>query len=187
MSANVSSDGSVDAIEALQNRRLFLTKKFLNKEAPQLTVFEVVQPAGTIMITAPGAYHAGYNVGFNVARSMNFSTPASIDYALVAQTPIDRLNANAGADANANANSRKDKGKGKGKGKGKDSSRPSKSKVADGGEWDWGSGEWPAWAAAAAAAAATTTAGCGAVDVGVRAGPGVTGLSLLASAACCTR
>ena len=75
-------------------------------------------PAGTIMTTAAGAGHAGYNVGFNAARSMNFSTPASIDYALVAQKPIDRLNANAGADANANANSRKDKGK-QGQGQGK--------------------------------------------------------------------
>eukprot|EP00935_MAST-01C_sp_MAST-1C-sp1_P001635 g1635.t1 len=75
----------VNATEALQMKKLFLTKKFLNERAPHITVIEVFQPAGTMMITAAGAYHAGFNTGFNAARSMNFSTCLSIDYALVAK------------------------------------------------------------------------------------------------------
>jgi len=40
----------------------------------------VVQHAGEFVITFPGAYHAGFNHGYNIAEATNFATPRWIEH-----------------------------------------------------------------------------------------------------------
>ena len=41
--------------------------------AAGVPVYRAVHEAGSFMITTPGAYHAGFNTGFNIAESTNFA------------------------------------------------------------------------------------------------------------------
>ena len=41
--------------------------------ASGVPVYRAVHEAGSFMITTPGAYHAGFNTGFNIAESTNFA------------------------------------------------------------------------------------------------------------------
>lgn len=41
---------------------------------------KITQEANEFMITFPYAYHAGYNLGFNIAESTNFALPRWVEY-----------------------------------------------------------------------------------------------------------
>jgi hypothetical protein len=47
----------------------------------KIPVYKVVQHAHEIIITFPGAYHQGYNTGFNLAESVNFATESWLEFA----------------------------------------------------------------------------------------------------------
>ncbi|KAL3150355.1 hypothetical protein ABBQ32_000197 [Trebouxia sp. C0010 RCD-2024] len=49
-----------------------------------IPVQKVVQYPGDFIINFPGAYHAGFNTGFNCAESTNFATPAWIEHGALA-------------------------------------------------------------------------------------------------------
>ncbi|DBA78911.1 TPA: hypothetical protein ACH3X1_008792 [Trebouxia sp. C0004] len=54
-------------------------------EAAGITVQKVVQHPGDFIINFPGAYHSGFNVGFNCAESTNFATTSWIQHGAIAQ------------------------------------------------------------------------------------------------------
>ncbi|KAL0036265.1 hypothetical protein WJX79_010709 [Trebouxia sp. C0005] len=54
-------------------------------EAAGIAVQKVVQHPGDFIINFPGAYHSGFNVGFNCAESTNFATTSWIQNGAVAQ------------------------------------------------------------------------------------------------------
>lgn len=54
-------------------------------EAAGIAVQKVVQHPGDFIINFPGAYHSGFNVGFNCAESTNFATASWIQHGAVAQ------------------------------------------------------------------------------------------------------
>jgi hypothetical protein len=59
--------------EFLRHKRYLLSPAMLKKAG--IGYVTQVQRAGDAMITFPGAYHFGFNTGFNVAESTNFAVP----------------------------------------------------------------------------------------------------------------
>jgi jumonji domain-containing protein 2 len=46
----------------------------LLKEYPELKISKVVHNAGEFMLVFGGAYHEGFNCGFNIAEAVNYAT-----------------------------------------------------------------------------------------------------------------
>ena len=59
--------------EFLRHKRNLLSPSILRKQG--IRVYTTVQYPGDAMITFPGCYHFGFNLGFNVAESTNFAVP----------------------------------------------------------------------------------------------------------------
>lgn len=59
--------------EYLRHKTSLLSPSFLARQG--IRVGRVLQHAGEFVITCPGAYHCGFNLGFNVAEATNFATP----------------------------------------------------------------------------------------------------------------
>ena len=60
--------------EFLRHKELLLSPQLLRASGVPFT--RITQHPREFVITAPGAYHAGFNHGFNCAESTNFATPA---------------------------------------------------------------------------------------------------------------
>lgn len=65
-----------DCPEFLRHKELLLSPALLKSLGVPFT--RVTQHAREFIITFPGAYHAGFNHGYNCAESTNFATPAWI-------------------------------------------------------------------------------------------------------------
>jgi jumonji domain-containing protein 2 len=62
--------------EFLRHKELLISPQLL--EAHAIPVVRTTQYAGEFMLNFPGAYHAGFNFGYNAAESTNFATRAWI-------------------------------------------------------------------------------------------------------------
>jgi [histone H3]-trimethyl-L-lysine9/36 demethylase len=62
--------------EFLRHKELLISPQLL--EAHAIPVVRTTQYAGEFMLNFPGAYHAGFNFGYNCAESTNFATRAWI-------------------------------------------------------------------------------------------------------------
>ena len=60
--------------EFSRHKSSFIMPKLFKRSGIKL--YKSVQRANEIMITSPGAYHAGFNLGFNCAEAVNFATPS---------------------------------------------------------------------------------------------------------------
>lgn len=56
----------------LRHKELLFSPQFLRQHS--IPFVKVVQRPGDFILTFPGAYHAGFNHGFNIAESTNFAT-----------------------------------------------------------------------------------------------------------------
>ena len=80
-----------DCPEFLRHKRNMLSPAILKKAG---VPFEVqIQRPGDVIITAPGAYHFGVNLGFNVAEATNFGIPEWIPKGREAKVCMCRPNA----------------------------------------------------------------------------------------------
>jgi len=74
---------SQDCKEFLRHKRYLLSPAVLKKAGvPYKTQ---IQRPGDAMLTMPGGYHFGINLGFNVAEATNFAVPEWIHYGKVAR------------------------------------------------------------------------------------------------------
>jgi [histone H3]-trimethyl-L-lysine9/36 demethylase len=61
----------------LRHKNKVFSKKFLEDNG--IRVHTVVQLPGEYVVTMPGAYHFGFNHGYNIAEATNFATPRWFD------------------------------------------------------------------------------------------------------------
>ena len=64
--------------EFMRHKEIMFSPRLL--EARGVRVVRLVQRPGDYVITFPGAYHAGFNCGFNIAESTNFATRAWVEH-----------------------------------------------------------------------------------------------------------
>jgi hypothetical protein len=74
--------------EFMRHKRCLLSPKVLQKAGIRYTT--AVQRPGDAMITFPGGYHFGFNVGFNLAEATNFGVPEWIPLGLQAHVCLCR-------------------------------------------------------------------------------------------------
>eukprot|EP00884_Botryococcus_braunii_P020057 jgi/Botrbrau1/6735/Bobra.0324s0021.1 len=70
--------------EFLRHKAFLAMPSWLEKHG--IHVIKVVQQPGEFIISAPGAYHSGFNFGFNCAESTNFATESWLQYGAQAQS-----------------------------------------------------------------------------------------------------
>ena len=58
--------------EFLRHKEILISPALLQQH--NIQYYRMVQQPGDFVITYPGAYHAGFNLGFNIAESTNFAT-----------------------------------------------------------------------------------------------------------------
>lgn len=75
--ANVFSTSLLETVVGSQVLLMNKTTMFDPKEVQRngVRVFRVVHKPGSFVLTAPRAYHAGFNCGFNIAEAVNFANP----------------------------------------------------------------------------------------------------------------
>jgi hypothetical protein len=61
--------------EAHRHKKFFINPMELKKFFPDIKIFRAIQREGHYLITAPGVFYQGFNVGHNLSQSVNFGTP----------------------------------------------------------------------------------------------------------------
>ncbi len=63
----------------------------LKKYIPDLKIHKMIQNPGEFIVTDGGAYHTGFNWGFNIAEAVNFATLKWLDILPAVQVPQRRF------------------------------------------------------------------------------------------------
>eukprot|EP01017_Pseudomicrothorax_dubius_P024042 TRINITY_DN2558_c0_g1_i2.p1 TRINITY_DN2558_c0_g1~~TRINITY_DN2558_c0_g1_i2.p1 ORF type:complete len:340 (-),score=53.17 TRINITY_DN2558_c0_g1_i2:109-1128(-) len=63
----------------LRHKTLMISPYVLKKHIPDLKIHKMVHQPGEFVITFGGAYHSGFNWGFNIAEAINFATSRWLD------------------------------------------------------------------------------------------------------------
>jgi jumonji domain-containing protein 2 len=74
LASNLLPELSRECPEFLRHKEILMSPALL--AAHNISLTKVVHRAREFIVVGPGAYHAGFNHGFNVAESVNFATPA---------------------------------------------------------------------------------------------------------------
>eukprot|EP01015_Nassula_variabilis_P037567 TRINITY_DN9970_c0_g1_i3.p1 TRINITY_DN9970_c0_g1~~TRINITY_DN9970_c0_g1_i3.p1 ORF type:complete len:332 (+),score=49.32 TRINITY_DN9970_c0_g1_i3:65-1060(+) len=67
-------EGFSKCSEYLRHKTILINPYLLKQKYPHITMHKMVQNPGEFIITLPGAYHSGFNWGFNLAESVNFGS-----------------------------------------------------------------------------------------------------------------
>jgi len=60
--------------EFLRHKTILINPYLLKQKIPDLIIHKIAQYPGEFIITSGGAYHAGFNWGFNIAEAVNFAS-----------------------------------------------------------------------------------------------------------------
>lgn len=72
--------------EFLRHKTTMISPLVLKKADPTLKIHKMIHEPGEFVITFGGAYHAGFNYGFNIAEAVNFATKKWLDVFLKAKS-----------------------------------------------------------------------------------------------------
>lgn len=65
--------------EYMRHKTMVISPYVLKKNTYNLKIHKMIQHPGEFIITMAGAYHTGFNWGFNVAEAVNFATVRWLD------------------------------------------------------------------------------------------------------------
>jgi len=60
--------------EFIRHKTFMISPYILKQKYPDIKIHKVIQYPGEFIVTYGGAYHAGFNWGFNIAEAVNFAT-----------------------------------------------------------------------------------------------------------------
>jgi jumonji domain-containing protein 2 len=72
-------DGFQRCREFMRHKSIMISPYILKKMIPDLKIHKMVQKPGEFLINFGGAYHCGFNWGFNIAEAVNFANPKWLD------------------------------------------------------------------------------------------------------------
>lgn len=58
----------------MRHKTILINPYYIKKIDPTIRIVKIKQEVGDFVITLPGAYHCGFNWGFNIAEAVNFAT-----------------------------------------------------------------------------------------------------------------
>lgn len=67
-------EGFAKCKDYLRHKTTMINPYLLKQKIPDLKIHKIIQYPGEFVITFAGAYHAGFNWGFNIAEAVNFAT-----------------------------------------------------------------------------------------------------------------
>ena len=65
----------INCSEFLRHKTFLVNPYYLLEQCPNLSITKIIQNPGEFVVTMNSGYHAGFNLGFNMAEAVNFATP----------------------------------------------------------------------------------------------------------------
>lgn len=65
----------LECSQFLRHKTTIINPYFLKNELPDINITKICQNPGEFVVTMNSGYHAGFNLGFNIAEAVNFATP----------------------------------------------------------------------------------------------------------------